>query len=235
MNVKKLPIKLPIKEWPQMDRPREKLLNNGASSLGDAELLAIFLRTGVPGKSAIEMARDVLLEAGSLRCLLNMSPSDMCKFKGIGTAKYVQFQAGLELGRRYLFEQMAKGDAITSPQISKDYLSLQLRDKQYEAFFAMFLDSKNRVVHAEELFRGTIDNATVPVREVVKEALKHNAAALIVAHNHPSGVAEPSMADYRLTETLDAALGMMGVNLLDHFIVGDGQVTSLAELGVLGK
>lgn len=227
--------RLPIKEWPQAERPREKLLHNGAASLGDAELLAIFLRTGIPGKSAIEMARDVLLEAGSLRQLLNMSPSDMCKFKGIGTAKYVQFQAGLELGRRYLFEQMAKGDAITSPQVSRDYLSLQLRDKEYEAFFVMFLDSKNRVVHAEELFRGTIDNATVPVREVVKEALKHNAAALIVAHNHPSGIAEPSTADCRLTETLDAALGMMGVNLLDHFIVGDGEVTSLAELGVLRR
>lgn len=224
---------LPIRDWPQTEQPREKLLNNGPESLGDAELLAIFLRTGIPGKSAIEMARDALLEAGSLRQLLNMSAVDLCKFKGIGTAKYVQFQAGLELGRRYLMEQIKKGDAISSPQTSRDYLTLQLRDKPYEAFFVMFLDAKHRVIHHEELFRGTIDSATVPVREVVKEALKHNAAALIVAHNHPSGVAEPSLADISLTETLNLALGMVGVKLLDHFVVGDAQVVSFAERGEL--
>lgn len=224
---------LPIRDWPQTERPREKLLHQGPESLGDAELLAIFLRTGIPGKSAIEMARDALLEAGSLRQLLNMSPVDLCKFKGIGTAKYVQFQAGLELGRRYLMEQIVKGEAITSPQISRDYLTLQLRDKPYESFFAMFLDSKHRVIHHEELFRGTIDNAAVPVREVVKEALKHNAAALIVAHNHPSGVAEPSVADRALTQTLNSALEMVGVTLLDHFVVGDSEVISFAEIGAL--
>lgn len=233
MRIQNLPVHLPIKDWPQTERPREKLLNQGPDSLGDAELLAIFLRTGIPGKSAIQMARDALLEAGSLRQLLNMSPADLCKFKGIGTAKYVQFQAGLELGRRYLMEQMVKGDAITSPQVSRDYLTLQLRDKPYEAFFAMFLDSKHRVIHYAELFRGTIDNASVPVREVVKEALKHNAAAMIVAHNHPSGVAEPSLADKALTETLNLALGMVGVKLLDHFVVGDGEVMSFAETGML--
>jgi len=201
--------------------------------LGDAELLAIFIRTGIPGKSAIEMAREALLESGGLRALLNLSPNELCKFKGIGTAKYVQFQAGLELGRRYLMEKMQKGDAITSPQISRDYLTLQLRDKPYESFFAMFLDSKHRVLHHQELFRGTIDNATVPVREVVKEALKHNAAAMIVAHNHPSGVAEPSAADKSLTETLYLALGMVGIKLLDHFVVGDSEVVSFAEMGAL--
>lgn len=224
---------LPIRDWPQAERPREKLLHQGPESLGDAELLAIFLRTGIPGKSAIEMARDALLEAGSLRRLLNMTPSDLCKFKGIGTAKYVQFQAGLELGRRYMMEQMRRGEAITSPQLSRDYLTLQLRDKPYEAFFAMFLDSKHRVIHHEELFRGTIDNAAVPVREVVKEALRHNAAALIVAHNHPSGVAEPSLADRALTKNLKSALEMMGVKLLDHFVVGDSEVISFAEMGAL--
>ena len=224
---------LPIRDWPQTEQPREKLLHLGPESLGDAELLAIFLRTGIPGKSAIDMARDVLLEAGSLRQLLNMSPVDLCKFKGIGTAKYVQFQAGLELGRRYLMEKMKKGDAITSPQASRDYLTLQLRDKPYEVFFVMYLDSKNRVIHHDELFRGTIDNASVPIREVVKEGLKHNAASLIVAHNHPSGVAEPSHADKALTETLSLALGMVGITLLDHFVVGDAEVVSLAELGVL--
>lgn len=224
---------LPIRDWPQAERPREKLLSHGPESLGDAELLAIFIRTGIPGKSAIDMARDILLEAGGLRALLNFSPAELCKFKGIGTAKYVQFQAALELGRRYLLEQINKGDAMTNPQISRDYLTLQLRDKPYESFFAMFLDSKHRVIHHQELFRGTIDNASVPVREVVKEALKHNAAAMIVAHNHPSGVAEPSAADKRLTETLYLALGMVGIKLLDHFVVGDSQVVSFAEIGEL--
>ncbi len=225
--------KLPIKEWPQAERPREKLINNGPDSLADAELLAIFIRTGLPGKTALDLARDALLEAGGLRAVLNLSVHDLCKLKGIGTAKYVQFQAGLELGRRYLMEQMQKGDAISSPQVSRDYLTLQLRDKQYESFFAMFLDSKHRVIHHQELFRGTIDSASVPVREVVKEALKHNAAAMIVAHNHPSGVAEPSAADKSLTQALYLALQMVGVKLLDHFVVGDSEVVSFAEIGGL--
>ena len=222
-----------IRDWPQADRPREKLIEHGPQSLGDAEILAIFIRTGIPGKSAIELARDILAEAGGLRLLLNMSKSELCNFKGIGPAKYVQFQAALELGRRYLMEPMQRGDAISSPQISRDYLTLCLRDKPYESFFAMFLDSKHRVIHHQELFRGTIDNASVPVREVVKEALKHNAAAMIVAHNHPSGVAEPSAADKSLTEALLLALGMVGVKLLDHFVVGDGEVISFAEMGAL--
>ncbi len=224
---------LPIKEWPEAERPREKLLDNGPESLGDAELLAIFIRTGLPGKTALDLARDALLETGGLRALLNLSHSQLCELKGIGTAKFVQFQAGLELGRRYLMEKMEKGDAISSPQVSRDYLTLQLRDKQYESFFAMFLDSKHRVIHHQELFRGTIDSATVPVREVVKEALKHNAAAMIVAHNHPSGVAEPSLADKSLTETLHLALAMVGVKLLDHFVIGDSEVVSFAEMGAL--
>lgn len=224
---------LPIKEWPESERPREKLLNNGPDSLADAELLAIFIRTGLPGKTALDLARDALLEAGSLRALLNLSSKELCQLKGIGTAKYAQFQAGLELGRRYLMEQMERGDAISSPQVSRDYLTLQLRDKPYESFFAMFLDSKHRVIHHQELFRGTIDSASVPVREVVKEALKHNAAAMIVAHNHPSGVAEPSAADKALTETLYLALAMVGVKLLDHFVVGDSEVISFAEMGAL--
>lgn len=224
---------LPIREWPEGDRPREKLLNNGPDSLGDAELLALFIRTGLPGKTALDIARDALLKAGGLRDLLNLPPSQLCEMKGIGVAKYVQFQAGLELGRRYLMEKMEKGDAIANPQMSRDYLTLQLRDKPYEAFFVMFLDSKHRVIHHQELFRGTIDNASVPVREVVKEALKHNAAALIVAHNHPSGVAEPSAADKSLTQTLYLALDMVGVKLLDHFVVGESEVISFAEMGAL--
>jgi len=181
-------------------------VNSGPEALGDAELLAIFIRTGLPGKTALDLAREALLEAGGLRSLLNLTASELCQLKGIGTAKYVQFQAGLELGRRYLMEQMEKGDVISSPQVSRDYLTLQLRDKPYESFFAMFLDSKHRVIHHQELFRGTIDSASVPIREVVKEALKYNAAAMVVAHNHPSGVAEPSVADKSLTDALYQAV-----------------------------
>ncbi len=222
-----------IKEWPSADRPREKLLKNGPDTLGDAELLAIFLRTGVPGKSAIELAREILLNAGGLRGLLNLPKNEMCRFGGVGEAKFVQLQAGLELGRRYLRERLDRGSVISNPQASRDYLTMCLRDKPYEAFYALFLDSKHRVIHHQELFRGTIDSASVPVREVVKEALKHNAAAMVVAHNHPSGVAEPSAADKSLTETLFLALGMVGVKLLDHFVVGDAEVISFAELGAL--
>lgn len=224
-----------IREWPQSERPREKLLKLGPQALGDAELLAIFIRTGVPGKNALDMAREILIEAGSLRALLNLSPDELFQFNGIGPAKYVQFQASLELGRRYLKERISAGDVISNPQISRDYLSMCLRDKPYEVFFALFLDSKHRVLHHQELFRGTIDNASVPIREVVKEALRHNAAAMIVAHNHPSGVAEPSVSDKTLTENLYLALGMVGIKLLDHFVVGDSEVISLAEMGVLSS
>ena len=234
-NILSTQSKLPICEWPESEKPREKVLANGAQALSDAELLAIFIRTGIPGKTALDLARDALLKAGGLRALLNMPVKDFCEQKGIGSAKYVQLQASLELGRRYLMEKLVKGDAVTSPQVSRDYLTLQLRDKEYEAFFGMFLDSKHRVIHHQELFRGTIDNATVPVREVVKEALKHNAAAMIVAHNHPSGVAEPSAADKSLTQTLFLALDMVGVKLLDHFVVGDAEVISLAEMGELSN
>lgn len=222
-----------IKDWPAGDRPREKLLNQGSESLGDAELLAIFLRTGLPGKSAIALAREILAAAGGLRALMAMTKTEFCQNKGLGTAKYVQLQAALELGRRFLRERLERTDAISSPQASRDYLSMCLRDKPYESFYALFLDSKHRIIHHQELFRGTIDSASVPVREVVKEALKHNAAAMIVAHNHPSGVAEPSAADKSLTETLYLALGMVGIKLLDHFVVGDAEVISFAEIGAL--
>lgn len=221
-----------IREWPQSERPREKLLNLGPQALGDAELLAIFIRSGVPGSSALDMARGMLSEAGSLRALMNLSADELYKFNGIGPAKYVQFQASLELGRRYLMEKLVAGDVISNPQVSRDYLTLCLRDKPYEVFFALFLDTKNRVIHHEELFRGTIDNASVPIREVVKEALRHNAAAMIVAHNHPSGIAEPSISDKTLTENLYLALSMVGIKLLDHFVVGESDVVSLAEMGV---
>ena len=226
-------IRYAINHWPAAERPREKLLKMGPIALTDAELLAIFIRSGLPGLSAIDIAREALADAGGLRRLMNLTQNEMCEIKGIGAAKNAQIQAALELGRRYLMEKLEKGKAISSPQASRDYLMLQLRDKPYEAFFAMFLDSKHQVIHHQELFRGTIDSASVPVREVVKEALKHNAAAMIVAHNHPSGVAEPSAADKSLTESLSLALSLVGVRLLDHFVVGDSDVVSFAEMGAL--
>ena len=222
-----------IRNWPSAEQPREKLLSNGPQALSDAELLAIFLRTGLPGKSAIELARELLMKAGSMRALLNLSCNELCQHKGIGSTKYVQFQASLELGRRYLLEKINRGDVINNPQASRDYLTMRLRDKPYESFYAMYLDSKHRIIHHQELFRGTINNASVPVREVVKEALRHNAAAMIVAHNHPSGVADPSVADKSLTDALYLALGMVGIKLLDHFVIGDSEVVSFAEMGAL--
>jgi len=224
-----------IRSWPLAERPREKMLTQGADSLSDAELLAIFLRTGVQGASAIDVSRELIARAGSLRRLLNMSKQQLCEFKGIGPTKYVQLQAALELGRRYLYEQIERGQVINSPSISKDYLQMKLRDKPYEVFFVMFLDAKHRIIHHQEMFRGTIDGASVPIREVVKDGLECNAAAMIVAHNHPSGVAEPSKSDRVLTQTLLMALQMVGIKLLDHFVVGDGEVVSFAELGWMQK
>lgn len=222
-----------IKDWPETERPREKLLKHGAEYLSDAELLAIFLKSGTKGRSAIDVARDILSEQGDLRTTLNLDKSQLCKYQGVGVTKFIELQASLEIGRRYLFTRFEKDQEICSSRATVDYLQLRLRDKPYECFYVIFLDAKHRVIHDQELFRGTIDNASVPVREVVTEGLKHNAAAMIVAHNHPSGVAEPSIADEKLTETISLALGMVGIRLLDHFVVGDGEVTSFAELGKL--
>lgn len=221
-----------IKDWPLAERPREKLLYQGAAYLSDAELLAIFIRNGTEHQTAIDIARQMLNEHGNLRCLLNLSASEFCKYEGIGKVKYAQLQAALEIGRRYLKRKLEKGSVVNSPQTSREYLQFQLRDKPYEVFYAMFLDNKNRILVSKELFRGTIDGATVPTREVVKEALYHNAAAMIVAHNHPSGIAEPSLADKNMTIRLKQALDMVGVKLLDHFVIGDGESVSLAERGV---
>ncbi len=222
-----------IKSWPACEQPREKLLAKGVGALSDAEVLAIFIRTGVAGKTALDLAREMLTDVGSLRGLLNLPREEVCRYKGIGQTKYVQFQAGLELGRRYLLEKIDRVDLITSSQLCRDYLMMCLRDKPHESFYALYLDSKHRIIHHHELFRGTIDKASVPIREVVVEALKYNAAAMIVAHNHPSGVAEPSQADKSLTESLSIALQMVGIKLLDHMVVGDSEVISLAEMGVL--
>jgi len=224
---------MPIIDWPEAERPREKLLQRGADTLSDAELLAIFLRTGTKGISAIDLAYNLLNEFSSLRNLFNASLNDFSKTKGVGPAKYVQLQAVLEMSKRYLHETITKQCAITSPQDTRQYLKSQLRDRPYEVFAALFLDNRHQVIRFEELFRGTIDGASVYPREVVKTALKHNAAAIIIAHNHPPGVAEPSQADERITLRLKDALGLVDIRLLDHLIIGDGEIVSLAERGVI--
>ncbi len=222
-----------IRDWPATERPREKLLARGAEALSDAELLAIFLRTGAPGVSAVELARDLVSRFGGLRLLLEADRKAFCAHRGLGEAKFAQLQAVLEMARRHLAEQLERGDALTSPDATRRYLTARLRHRQQEVFACLFLDNRHRVIRYEELFTGTIDGASVHPREVVKKALGHNAAALILAHNHPSGVAEPSTADERITARLREALALVDIRLLDHLIVGDGEITSLAERGIL--
>lgn len=220
-----------ITDWPADERPREKLLQRGPGALSDAELLAIFLRTGVPGKSAVDLARELLDQHKGLANLLAADQATFCRSNGLGSAKYAQLQAVLEMGRRYLREQLHRSDVLTSPQQTRDYLRARLAGYPYEVFACLFLDNRHRVIEYEELFRGTIDGASVHPREVVRRSLSHNAAALILAHNHPSGVAEPSQADRAITRRLKAALELVDIRLLDHMIVGSGEISSLAELG----
>ena len=187
-----------IADWPAAERPREKLLDLGPTALSDAELLAIFLRVGCVGKSAVDLARELLQEYGGLRQLLEASRADFCKGLGLGAAKYAQLQAVLEMGRRHLSATLKEGDLMTTPALVRSYLSSQLRHQPREVFAVLFLDNQNRLISYDELFYGTIDGASVYPREVVKKALARNASALILAHNHPSGVAEPSQADVRI-------------------------------------
>lgn len=220
-----------IRLWPEAERPREKLLANGADVLSDAELLAIFLRTGVRGCSAVELARRLLGEFGGLRQLLEANLEEFTAHQGLGPAKYAQLQAALEMGRRHLEATIRRDSALESPQAVRDYLKAKLRHEPHEIFACLFLDTKHRVLAFEPLFYGTIDGASVYPRQVVKRALAHNAAALILTHNHPSGVAEPSQADKQLTERLKEALALIDVRILDHFIVGDGEPLSMVEHG----
>jgi DNA repair protein RadC len=222
-----------IPDWPEGERPREKLVQRGASSLSDAELLAIFLRTGVKGCSAVELARNLLGRFGSLTGLARADFATFTSTLGLGPAKYAQLQAAIELARRALVEHVAAGDALSSPDAVRTFLRLTLADQPHEIFMVVMLDAQNRVIVAEELFRGTLTQTSVFPREVVKAALKHNAAGVVLAHNHPSGVAEPSQADQVLTETLKRALALIDVKVLDHFIVGRGAVMSFAERGLL--
>ena len=205
----------------------------GAEALSDAELVAIFLRTGVRGKSAVDLAREALARFGSLSGLFAADAGAVGSVPGLGNAKYAQLQAVLEMSRRALREKLSRGSALSSPQAVRDYLRLKLQDRPHEIFVGVFLDAQNRVLAVEELFRGTLTQTSVYPREVVKRALHHNAAALIFAHNHPSGIAEPSRSDESLTQALKQSLSLVDVKVLDHFVIGAGAAMSFAERGLL--
>jgi DNA repair protein RadC len=220
-----------INHWPEDQRPRERLIKHGPQHLSDAELLAVFLRIGVSGKSAVDLGRDMIGHFGSLNGLFAATLSDFSKLHGLGPAKYAQLQAVMELARRSLGEELQVGEVLSSPQAVRQYLQLLLGKKAYESFAVLFLDVKNRLITAEELFRGTLMHTSVYPREVVKAALAHNAASIILAHNHPSGTPEPSAADRTLTSALKQALGLVDIRVLDHFVVAGKHVYSFAEHG----
>lgn len=222
-----------ITDWPASERPREKLLEMGVETLSDAELLAIFLRVGVTGKSAVDLARDLLNKFGSLNGVFSASLSELTQVNGIGCSKYAQLQAIFEMSRRALNEQMQKKDILSSPQQVRDYLCLKLGGLTREVFVVLFLDAQNRIVTTEEMFSGTLTQASVYPREVVKRALHHNAASVIFAHNHPSGLAQQSQADELLTKQLKQALALVDIRVLDHFIVAGNTTFSFAERGLL--
>ncbi len=224
---------MPIKDWPESERPRERLLAHGPHSLSDAELLAIFLRTGIAGASALDLARELLQRFGGLTGLVNSSLEEFSQTKGLGEAKYVQLQAVLELARRAIDEGLRREAVLNSPDKVRQYLQLQLARREHEVFAVLYLDAQNRLLKCEELFRGTLTQTSVHPREVVKQALRHNAAAVILAHNHPSGVAEPSRADELLTQALKDALALVEVRVLDHLIVAGNATVSFAERGLI--
>lgn len=222
-----------ITDWPADERPREKLLADGAKALSDAELIAIFLRVGVTGKSAVDLARDLLNRFGSLNGIFSASLSEISQVHGMGESKYCQLQAIFEMSRRALNEEMQVKDVLSSPTQVRQYLSLALGALSREVFMVLFLDAKNCVIADEVLFEGTLMQTSVYPREVIKRVLHHNAAAVIFAHNHPSGNAEPSQADKTLTQTLKEALAMIDVKVLDHFIVAGNQSMSFSERGLM--
>jgi DNA repair protein RadC len=222
-----------IAQWPKRERPRERLLSNGAAALSDAELIALIVRTGINGRSALDIARDAIARFGGLTRLLAASASELSAVRGFGPAHAAVLASVVEIARRSLAEEAATCDALSSPQAVRDYLKLSLGGRPHEVFIGLFLDSQNRVLAAEELFRGTLAQTSVYPREVVKAALARNAAAMIFAHNHPSGVAEPSRADELLTQALKQALALVDIRTLDHFVVAGGRLTSFAERGLL--
>lgn len=220
-----------IREWPTEERPREKLLLRGASSLSDAELLAVFLGSGVRGRNVVELARGLLVKFGGLRQLLEADREAFVGELGLGPVKYSQLQALLEIGRRNLATCIERDSAMDNPAAVRRYLKAMLRHEASEVFGCLFLDTKHRPLAFEILFRGTIDRASIYPREVVRRALLHNAAALILCHNHPSGISEPSQDDVHMTLALKHALGLIDVRVLDHIIVGDGEPLSMVEEG----
>ncbi|WP_424192428.1 RadC family protein [Ampullimonas aquatilis] len=222
-----------IHDWPEDERPREKLLTRGAAALSDAELLAIFLRMGVSGKSAVDLARDMLLHFGNLNGIFTASAQQFCEIKGLGPAKFTQFQAVLEMTKRALAEQLKARTTLSSPNAVRDFLRLQIGNRPYEVFMVLYLDAQNRLITSEEAFRGTLTQTSVYPREIARCALENQAASVIFAHNHPSGVAEPSQADRHLTKTLKQALAMLDIATLDHFIVTQDSIFSFAETGLL--
>ncbi len=221
-----------IRHWPEGERPRERLLNQGAAALSDAELLAIFLRTGSRGRSAVDLGRDLLDTFGGLRPLLEADRRTFCAHHGLGEASFVQLQAVLEMARRHLAAHIERYDTITGPETTRAFLTTQLRHRPDEVFACLFLDNRHRILAFEPLFHGTINGASVHPRTIVRRSLQHNAAAVIAAHNHPSGIAEPSSADRQITTQLRDALRVIDVRLLDHFVIGE-EIVSFAERGLL--
>ncbi|KLD80183.1 JAB domain-containing protein [Xanthomonas hyacinthi] len=220
-----------ISDWPCDERPREKLLARGARALSDAELLAIFLGSGLPGSDAVRTSRDLLQRHGPLRTLLDRPPRDLVSLPGLGPARACRLSAALELGQRHLAAELERGTTLTDPGAAGRYFAQRLRAQPHEVFAVLFLDTKHRSLAFEELFQGTLDGTEVHPREVVRRALAHNAAAVIIGHNHPSGNPEPSPADRAVTHRLKQALGLVDIRLLDHFIVGDGMPVSMAARG----
>ena len=222
-----------IKDWPASERPRERLLALGAHSLSDAELLAVLWGCGTRGSSAIDIARRVLAKHHSLRAFLAADRSACLNERGLGPARYSTLLASLELARRHYGEALRQGPVLLAPDATRAFLTAQLRDRPYEIFCCLFLDNRHRLIAFEELFRGTIDGASVHPREVLRQALKHNAAAVILAHNHPSGIAEPSQADELITRRLREALALVDIRVLDHLIIAGPDTLSFAERGIL--
>lgn len=222
-----------IRDWPLHERPREKLLARGPQFLSDAELLAIFLGSGQRGQSAVDTSRQLLIEQKGLRALLDLSANDLSKLKGLGPARACTLAAAMELGTRHLALRLERGEALTDPHKAGDYFAKRLRSLPHEIFACLFLDNQHQLIAYEELFSGSLDGAEVHPREVLKICLKHNAAAVIFGHNHPSGNPQPSAADRAVTARLKQALALVDVRCLDHFIIGDGPPTSMAALGML--
>ena len=222
-----------ITDWPEELRPRERLIRLGAAALSDAELLAVFLRVGVSGKSAVDLGRDMVGHFGSLNAMFAATLDDFSVLNGLGPAKFAQLQAVLELAKRAVTETMRAGVTLSAPENVRRYLQLLFTNQTHESFVVLFLDVRNRLIVAETLFRGTLTHTSVYPREVVKAALRHNAASVILSHNHPSGKSDPSPADCALTKALQQALALIDVRVLDHFIVAGPEVLSFAERGIL--